>query len=74
MTVRKKFNGMNYTGHGPFYCPNGTSWKDMEGMIKFSKIAGNSVRVIKKPISENPVNMNTHEVWFYARAWEAIKE
>ena len=65
----KIISGKSYNEHGPFYCPNGCSWDELESMVKFSRIAGNSVRVYKKPIDHNktPLNTNTHIVYFYAR-------
>lgn len=65
----KTFSGKPYNEHGPFYCPCGCSWEDFESMVKLVRIAGNSVRIIKKLIDKNkvPLNPNTHIVYYYAR-------
>lgn len=71
-TIRKLIAGKKYNEHGPIYCPAGTSWDDLRSFIRFRRVAGNSVRVIKKPIKPSDVKGmmgNTHEVWYYIRAW-----
>jgi hypothetical protein len=57
-----------YKEHGPFYCPNGTTWDEMNSIIQSSRDTGNKVKVMKTPIKENAVNRNTHEMWYYARS------
>ena len=67
--ITKIINGKSYNEYGPFYCPAGTSWDDLKSLIRFTRIAGNSVRVKKYPLKgDNPVLMgNTHVVYYYVR-------
>jgi hypothetical protein len=51
---------------GPYYCPSGCSWSDLDKIIHELRTAGNSVHIRKYPISEkdSPVLFgNTHRVW-----------
>lgn len=54
--------------HGPYYIPLGTTMEDIQRTAKLYRVAGNSVRMIKKPIKPNTVNKNTHEVWLKVKA------
>ena len=64
---QKKIRGKLYNENGPFYCPNGCSWDEIEQHTRSFLKDNISVITIKVPIKENLVNKNTHEVWLYTK-------
>jgi hypothetical protein len=62
------FGGKKFLGNGPYYCPEGLSWKDLKTMVEEMR-SRFYVRIVKTKINHHriPLNPNTHEVWLYIR-------